>query len=169
MINTLVGVGIGYLIFKWADSEPINTPSSPEDDSTPQDPTPPQRAGVWSLESVSNVKRDSDSEIYYACGTYAYDEGRTGTYSYIVVQSDDPEGPLSSWSQLMGSDGSIAYTFVLKTDCVQMVNELTREPTPDDPQKQPEPEEEKPTLPPSNPLPDFGGMNGFGEIGSGWY
>jgi len=169
-MNTLLGVGIGYLIFKWADSEPTNTPNGDENPSEPQDPTPPQREGVWTLESVSNVKSDPNSDLFYACGTYAWDEGRTGTYRYIVVQTQDglENGPLSNWSDLMGSDGSIAYTFASKTDCVKMVNELTKEPEPDAPQKQPE-EEEKPTLPPAQPLPDYsGGLGGGWSMGGGW-
>lgn len=163
MMNTLLGVGIGYLIFKWADSEPSKGPNGDEKPSEPQDPTPPQREGVWTLESVSSVSQDPNSGLFYACGTYAWDEGRTGTYRYIVVQAEE-RGSLSNWSELMGSDGSIAYTFAMKSDCEAMVRELTKEPEPDAPKKQPEPEEEKPSLPPSEPLPDWNG--GLG--GSSW-
>ena len=156
MMNTLLGVGIGYLIFKWADSEPINTPNGDENDSEPLPPTRDPSEAVWTLESISNAKMDENSGVAYACGTYTY----PGEYrSYIVVQASAVDAPLSEWTELMGADGSIAYTFLNKSDCVQMVDMLTAAPTPDDPVKPPEPE----------PLPipdyDFGGMVGFGTAG----
>jgi len=164
MMNTLLGVGIGYLIFKWADSEPINTPNGDENAPEAPDPTPPQRNAVWTLTGVSSIREDPDSGLFYGCGTYAWDEGRSGTYRYIVVQSTVSEtSDLSMWSELMGSDGSIAYTFASKSDCEKMVRELTREPAPEEnpPEKAPEPEEPPAPTPPA-PLPPFmPPMNGF--------
>ena len=174
MMNTLLGVGIGYLVFKWAESEPINTPNGEENAPDPQDPAPPQRSGVWTLESVSSVKQDSDSQLYYGCGTYAWDGGRTGTYRYIVVQSSQADpAKLEEWSELMGSDGSFAYSFAMKSDCVKMVDELTKTPAPEDkpPEKAPEPEEKPPTPPSPLPpvAPDFGNMGGFTRRAGGIY
>ena len=164
MMNTLLGVGIGYLIFKWADSEPMKAPNGEENAPEDPDPTPPQRSGVWTLTAVSSVREDPDSGLFYGCGTYAWDGGRTGTYRYIVVQSSDSDtSDLSNWSELMGSDGSFAYSFALKSDCEQMVRELTRESTPEEkpPEKAPAPEDPPAPRNPVQPQPVLPPMSGF--------
>ena len=129
---------------------------------------------MWTLESVSSVKEDPASQLFYGCGTYAWDGGRTGTYRYIVVQSNQADpAKLEEWSELMGSDGSFAYSFAMKSDCVKMVNEITKEDS-DGPQTLPEPKEPTPPspLPPPSLPPQsgsIGSMGGFSSRGGGVY
>ena len=162
MINTLLGVGIGYLIFKWADSNPINTPSSPSDGQDDPTPTPPNEVAVWTLTGVSNIRENKRTGVFYGCGTYRRSDMNLAGYS-VVVDETVNEKPLSDWSKLQGPDGEAAYSYASKTDCVKMVNYLVRER--DAPETVPEEEEPTPAPTPPKEVPEFGNLGGYGTGG----
>lgn len=174
MMNTLLGVGIGYLIFKWAESEPTNTPTRPEEPSEPQDPAEPEEEpaeGVYALLEVSPVKQAADyPNNTYGVGKWGYTDSRrfsdgnqfiTASYAVMELLPDADPSNLTygeSWIYVQGNDSKPAYAgYANKSDAVKILDGIVA----DDPNKPNEPEK-KPPKPPSQPLPPVGPIGGDG-------
>lgn len=174
MMNTLLGVGIGYLIFKWAESEPTNAPPSEEKPSEPQDPTPPEEKPaerVFRLVEVSPVKKAADfpnntfgvGKYAYTDGSSFYDEGGFHTASYAVMELLPDADPSNltygeSWIYVMGNDSKPAYAgYINKSDAVKVLDSIVA----DDPTFPNDPPPPTPK-PPSGLPPVGGGLGGSG-------